>query len=101
MTTDTPHPLQRIEWIISEHYRIPVERLRGKERTREVAEARFSVWYCANRSLGYGYSYLGRIYEKHHTSIMHGIEEAERTGKGHQAMALVSTNNPHPNNNEF
>jgi chromosomal replication initiation ATPase DnaA len=53
------------------------EALLGKSRTTHLVCARWAAWKKL-REMGHGYSKIGRWFGRHHTTIMHGIQEYEK-----------------------
>ena len=59
--------------------------LRGKGRSRAVVEARqalmFALW-----DGGMSYSAIGRLLDRHHSTIMYGVREAKVLRENHSAF---------------
>lgn len=77
-----PPKIERVEQIISEASGVTIEQIHGTSRETEIIIARQSVWFVAHYHLGYNYSLLGRIYQRDHTTIRHGVEQVGKSKVG-------------------
>ncbi len=60
---------------VSEYFSIPVERIRGKARGKEVVLPRQVAEYIMRDLCSMSYPEIGKILGQHHTSVMYGIEK--------------------------
>lgn len=58
---------------------ITLDRIISKERTSEVAIARW-LGMCVARSLDYTYSEIGREYERNHESVIYAVQQPKPKG---------------------
>lgn len=75
-----PPELQKIEMAIASARGVSIDAIYDHNRIHENVHARHMIWSLASFYLGYSYSRLGRIYDRDHTTIRHGIggvEEAD------------------------
>lgn len=56
------------------------EEIMSSNRAREVSDARHAIWYVAHEHCHIPYNTLARLYERDHTTIMHGVRRI-RAGK--------------------
>lgn len=54
--------------------------LLGRRRTRGVVAARFAVWRACRDELGWSTPYTGKRFGRDHSTIVHGLSEAQRRG---------------------
>jgi chromosomal replication initiation ATPase DnaA len=59
-------------WVESTGY--DPDKFWSKSRKREYVAMRYIVWYYMNL-IGYSFKYLGRMFKKDHSTIMHGVDE--------------------------
>ena len=60
----------------AEVYGTSVDEISSKKRTSEVVRARFFIWKFMRDNLNYTLKEIGRKFDKDHTTIIHGIEDA-------------------------
>lgn len=53
---------------------IPISDLRGPRRYRVLCKARAEV-YAKAHALGYSLPRIGRFFNRHHTTVLHGINQ--------------------------
>lgn len=70
--------IHKVEVLVEEALKITHEELYNKSRPKDYAEARMAVWAVAHGKYGYGLTELGRIYTKHHSTILSGIRKVRR-----------------------
>lgn len=66
-------PLMGLALLIETTTGISVMRMKGKQRTKKVVEAR-RIFACMAHSLDYSYSEIGRFLNKHHSSVMDMVD---------------------------
>ena len=59
--------------LVAEAYRVSPQAIRSRLRTPEVAEARQVCYWIASR-LGWSSSLIGRVMDRHHGAIIHGVK---------------------------
>jgi chromosomal replication initiation ATPase DnaA len=57
-------------------FSVPTSRLKGLSRGDGARDARFAL-YLALHMRGHSYSAIGHMLGRHHSTIMHGVREAE------------------------
>ena len=70
-----PKRIALIETAISEAAGITITNIRGKQRHSECVLARMAVWYIAYEYCNYSYKAISRIYDRDHSTIMHGVKK--------------------------
>lgn len=65
---------ERIITEISKFTSITVEEIMGISRKKELIVARFGVFYALNKLNNVSYSDIGRMFNRNHSAIMHGID---------------------------
>ncbi len=76
----------------SKYYHVKEEELLSNKRTKNIARARQVVMYLMREILGHSHQKIGRFFDKHHTTIMYGIEEVEKKIKEDASFAMeIST----------
>lgn len=81
MTEQTYTRVERvtlIEKIISQASGVGIAEMRSHLRTRAYVEARQVVWYILHDHIGLSYLEIADIYERNHTTIMHGAKRMKR-----------------------
>jgi len=59
---------------VSEFYSVPLEKLAGKARNKEVVIARQVAEYLMRELASMSFPEIGKVLDQHHTSVMYGIE---------------------------
>lgn len=75
--------LETLEEIVTEAAGIDVGDLYSRDRRQRNSDARCAVWFAAYHIFGYSYPFIGRRYNRDHSTIIHGVNkirgnEAER-----------------------
>lgn len=91
--TQKPERITRIEEIISEVSGVSISDMYSRSRDPAPVDARFAVWYAAKMA-GFSYMRIGRLYNRDHTTIMHGISKMKRTGSGTKVVATIKERHP-------
>lgn len=76
----------------AKYYQLKKEDLLGKRKTKEIAKARQICMYYMRDILGYSQLKIAKYFDKHHTTIMHGINEIEKEIRDDQEFALMIEN---------
>lgn len=74
----TPIKIIKVEEAISMASGISIKEMRNKGRIKSMVDARMGVWYMCHDFLGYSYILLGKIYNRHHTTIMNGVKKIRK-----------------------
>jgi chromosomal replication initiator protein len=69
-----PESISKLEGVIARAASVDVDEIRGLNRHRSTAEARHAVWFVAHDHLGYSLKFIGDVYGRDHTTIMHGVK---------------------------
>jgi hypothetical protein len=65
--------------IVSKHTGIPIAYIKGKRRTRPLAQARWLICYLAHDRQKFTLTEIGAVLNMDHTSVLHGVrQERER-----------------------
>lgn len=62
---------------ICNDYEIDRSEYWSKTRHKEVVEVRFIVWYILKQKFKYTLKFISMLYEKDHSTVIHGINEVE------------------------
>lgn len=76
----------------AKYYQLKKEDLLGKRKTNDIAKARQICMYFMRDLLGYSQLKIAKYFDKHHTTIMHGINEVEKEIRDNQEFALMIEN---------
>ena len=69
--------LQSILQIISEYYGVSENLIKSKSRKDEVVKARHAYFYIAYKTSGKGLAEIGKLVNRDHTTVIHGIRKIE------------------------
>ena len=61
---------------ICRQHHVSREEITGRNRTRSVSLARHDLWQRL-RELGFSYVEIGRLFERNHTTVLHGVRAWE------------------------
>jgi chromosomal replication initiator protein len=81
-----PRRIELIETAISEAAGVSISSMRGKQRHSEFVMARMAVWYVAYEYCNYSYKAISRLYDRDHSTIMHGVAKIK---KNEQAASKI------------
>ena len=73
----------------SKYYQLKKDDILGKRKTKDIAKARQICMYFMREILGYSQLKIGKFFDKHHTTIMHGINEVEKEMRDNQDFSVV------------
>ena len=76
---NTEHIINQLTNQLQQHIGITYDQIKGKVQTREIVTARHAfAWYLYRRHrYAFNLSSIGKLLNKHHTSIMHAIQEVD------------------------
>lgn len=78
VVVDREQPIARIQRIVAQHFRIPVEEMVSERRSRKVARPRQVAMYLAKRLTPKSLPDIGRRFGgRDHTTVMHAIHKVE------------------------
>lgn len=63
---------------IKESCKINPEYIYEKGRKQEIAEARFMAWYVFKTLFGWSYPMIGKQFNRHYSSIIHGVAKVKK-----------------------
>lgn len=63
----------------AKYYHVKKEEIMGNKRTKNIARARQVAMYLMREILGYSHLKIGKYLDKHHTTVMYGINEIEES----------------------
>ena len=69
--------LQNILEFISEHYGVSENSIKSKSRKDEVVKARHAYFYIAYKTSRKGLAEIGRLVNRDHTTVIHGMRKIE------------------------
>ena len=68
---------------------IDIPGMRSPNREKLCSVARSIVWFVAHKELGYTSTFLGRLYNRHHSTILAGVKKIEKIQKLENAQTLL------------
>jgi chromosomal replication initiation ATPase DnaA len=86
-----PFPMPQARAIyerVADVFNLTVDKLTSDSRAREIAHARYLVMRLL-RDDGASLCTIGRLMDKHHTTVLHGLSEHERLLDDDPAYALA------------
>lgn len=93
-TNNLPRRLAVVENLIAELANVTTEQIHSKARHLAVNDARHAIWYLGHDYLGYSYSYLGNVYNRDHTTVIHGVKKMRLSPKAPVLVAYIKHNSP-------
>lgn len=76
---------------VSREFRIPLPRLLGERRAREIARPRQIAMWLAVRATGSSLPQIGRALNRDHTTVLHGIGVIEDLREKNLELRAVTT----------
>jgi chromosomal replication initiator protein len=73
---------------VASDFKISLERIEARERVRDVARPRQVAMYLAKKLTPHSLSTIARIFEYHHTNVLHAIRATERRMAADPNLAL-------------
>lgn len=74
--------IERIQKIVSTHYKLTPEELKAKNNSRHIAVPRQVAMYLCKRLTNHSFPEIGREFgNKHHTTVMHSVEKIDSLSK--------------------
>ena len=67
----------KVNKILSKEYDVGVNDLFGISREHHITKVRFMAWYILKNNYSMGFSTIARLFNKDHSTIMHGIRQVE------------------------
>ena len=80
--------IERIITAVSKKYGVPVEDIKSKKKTDNVANARHVAIYIIKKLLSLSYPSIGQIFERDHSTVISSVNKVElniRTKNGYEA----------------
>jgi chromosomal replication initiator protein len=74
---------------VCEHFALPPADLRSRRRSRHVAVPRQVAMYLCRRLLDASYPYIGELFGRDHSTVMHGVAVTERRLKDDVAFQTL------------
>jgi len=81
MANDNTYLLEIVKNIVSDIIGIPLFRMFENTNKSEVAWSRYLIWYFMVRKLGLTVTESGRLFGRHHSTVIHGLAEFEKEDK--------------------
>lgn len=74
--------IDRIQKVVSTHYKLTPEELKAKNNSRHIAVPRQVAMYLCKRLTNHSFPEIGREFgNKHHTTVMHSVEKIDSLSK--------------------
>lgn len=74
------HQVEKIEAVVCKVFGVEIEDIHSPKRSKISSRARFAVYLLLSEKCFFPASMIGRIYDRDHTSVIHGIKEAKNLG---------------------
>ncbi len=75
---------------VSKYYNIPVEDIKGKRKTQDIADARQVAMYLCRKLTDMSFVVIGKEYSgRHYTTVMHAVDNIEESIKTNSEVALA------------
>ena len=71
------HPVRLIIAVVAAIFNLPLRTMYSKRRDPRAAKIRFAAYYLAHLHTEYSYPQIGRVFNKDHTTIMHGVKRCK------------------------
>lgn len=84
-----PKRLEKIEKIIADAASVEVEDLRNCSRIMKYVQPRQAVWFIAHDYLNMSFHHIGKLYGRHHTTVMSGVERVRANGCRRRILAGI------------
>lgn len=87
--TKRPTVLINLESAVSKATGISFDVINGSVRDRKVVEARHIIWYIAHTRYNFGYSHIGHVYEKKHSTVRHAVRRLKDDCKTEEVVESI------------
>lgn len=75
---------------VSKYYNIPIEDIKGKRKTQDIADARQVAMYLCRKLTDMSFVVIGKEYSgRHYTTVMHAVDNIEESIKTNSEVALA------------
>ena len=74
---------------VANWYGCSVGNILSKQRAKKVTEARYLAMYIIRRSLGLSFPRIGKIFIRHHATVIEGIKKVEHVVAKGRAAGLA------------
>lgn len=79
-----------INEVVSKYYNIPIEDIKGKRKTQDIAEARQVAMYLCRNLTDMSFVVIGKEYGgRHYTTVMHAVDNIEASIKNNSEVAAA------------
>lgn len=82
-------PIHRLEEILCGASNIPLEHIMGPSRDADVVAVRHMLWYILHDHMGHSYPHLARLYDRDHTTVIHGAKKMRGTDAAERVLTEV------------
>lgn len=79
-----------VEQVICAAANITKEELYSNSRKREIVDARAAVWFVLNKRLACPLAYIGELYGRDHTTVLHAVRRVQGSKIGEVALKVVA-----------
>lgn len=76
---------------VAQYFDIPAEVIRGESREREVVYVRQVAYYLLKTKYGFSYSTIGKLFDRDHTTVIHGVRKIEQNLDAEEVNSILST----------
>ena len=80
--------VDRILECVSRHYGISIEDLKGRSRTRDIANTRHIAIYLIRNLTGMSLPAIGQIFKRDHTTILSSLDTVEKNMKRNPLLEI-------------
>ncbi len=79
-----------INEVVSKYYNIPIEDIKGKRKTQDIADARQVAMYLCRTLTDMSFVVIGKEYGgRHYTTVMHAVDNIEASIKNNSEVAAA------------
>lgn len=79
VTCSNVYGARRAADLVSGRRGVTFEEIFSQSRRKRIAHARFEVWHLMRKS-GFSLTEIGEVFDRDHTSILHGLRRVEELG---------------------
>ena len=84
---DRPVPAAQIVKMVAHHYGLKVREIKSKSNSRQITYPRQIAMYLCKRLTEMSYPEIGKVFNKHHSTVMYSVEQIERRRADDERLA--------------
>ncbi len=83
------HPVRLIIAVVAAIFDLPLQSMYSKRRDTRAYKAKFAAYYLAYTYTEYSFPQIGRVFNKDHTTIMHGVKRCKELIEDNSKFAAL------------